>query len=503
MCIRGPTAAKSVAGPFSGQPTEAYRRTVTKSPTVDARARIAVCGGGIGALETVLALRELCPDRPHIELIAPGDDFVYAPMAVGEPFGLGEARLFDMADIAEDLGLALRVGALDRVDGAARRLVLRDGATVRYDAAVIAVGARRRPWLDGALSFGGPDDVPAYAALLGQLDRGEIARLVLAAPPGTRWPLPLYELALLTASRLAERGVSGAELTIVTEERDPLALAGTGAARRLRDVLADRGIRLRTGARVERLVGGRLELDTGACVEADAVVALACHAGPGIEGLATDAEGFVLVDGYCRVEGAADLYAVGDATASIIKQGGLATQQADVAAEAIAAGLGAPLSPRTFEPTLRAMLLTGIAPMYLRRSLAVRSDAGGEVGTEALWWPPTKVAGRYLGPYLALAGASGRHSRLEDRPIATRDRESLRTANRHARELALSFADADAGAGDIASALRWLDIVERLDGVLSGPDQEVRDAWRARVAPAEPPQRDPTPPGPSARSAAA
>jgi hypothetical protein len=92
------------------------------------------------------------------------------------------------------------------------------------------------------------------------------------------------------------------------------------------------------------------------------------------------------------------VYAVGDMTNFPLKQGGIAAQQADAAAEAIAARAGAPLDPTPFRPVLRGLLLTGMAPRYLR------SEAGAtrsEVDAEALWWPPAKIVGRFPAPFLA------------------------------------------------------------------------------------------------------
>jgi sulfide:quinone oxidoreductase len=91
------------------------------------------------------------------------------------------------------------------------------------------------------------------------------------------------------------------------------------------------------------------------------------------------------------VPGLADVYAVGDMTTRPLRQGGLATQQADAAASAIAAWAGAPVTPQPYRPDLRAILLTGGAPLFLRR---------GSAATDAPWWPPHKVAGRELAPYL-------------------------------------------------------------------------------------------------------
>ena len=101
-----------------------------------------------------------------------------------------------------------------------------------------------------------------------------------------------------------------------------------------------------------------------------------------------------------------DVYAAGDITTFPVKQGGIAAQQADAAAEAIAAAAGADVDPAPFQPVLRGLLLTGGEPRYLRSELAAGRDLVGE--PEPLWWPPAKIVGRYLAPFLAgLAGAEG------------------------------------------------------------------------------------------------
>jgi sulfide:quinone oxidoreductase len=89
-----------------------------------------------------------------------------------------------------------------------------------------------------------------------------------------------------------------------------------------------------------------------------------------------------------------------------VRQGGLATQQADVAAADIAATVaGADITPTPYHPTLRGLLLTGSEPLYLERR--GQTPAGSEAAGEFLWWPPHKVVGRHLGPYLdRLAGGA-------------------------------------------------------------------------------------------------
>ena len=95
------------------------------------------------------------------------------------------------------------------------------------------------------------------------------------------------------------------------------------------------------------------------------------------------------------------MFAAGDATTFPVKQGGLAAQQADAVAEAIAASAGEDIDPQPFRPILRGVLLTGGPARYLRADI---SGAGGDdsiLSEEALWWPPNKLSGRYLAPYLS------------------------------------------------------------------------------------------------------
>jgi sulfide:quinone oxidoreductase len=103
------------------------------------------------------------------------------------------------------------------------------------------------------------------------------------------------------------------------------------------------------------------------------------------------------------VPGADGVYAAGDVTTFPLKQGGLATQQADAAAEAMLAALGVPIVPRPFEPVLKGVLYTDHKPAYLRTTM---DGQGSEPRPYSMWWPPSKIAGRHLAPYLATrAGA--------------------------------------------------------------------------------------------------
>jgi sulfide:quinone oxidoreductase len=233
--------------------------------------------------------------------------------------------------------------------------------------------------------------------LLERITTRDLQRLVFTVPAGSTWPLPLYELALLTGEYLAEH-LTHAELTVVTPEEQPLGLFGTRASEAMALLLEMRGIGLRTATTPLEFEDGVLELARGGAITADAVVALPKLEGPSLEGIPQDEHGFVPADEYGRVAGLIDVYAAGDLVQSPIKQGGVAAQEADAAAEAIAADAGASVQPSPCRPVLRGLLLTGFVPRYLRH------EEGGPslVDTQPLWWPPGKIVGRYLSPFLAV-----------------------------------------------------------------------------------------------------
>jgi sulfide:quinone oxidoreductase len=419
----------------------------------------------------VLALRDLFAAQVDITLVCPDQEFVYQPLTVVEPFDPSQGRRWQLSDLTQDLGVDFHQDVVRAVDADAKEVRLGTGATFGYDVLVLSPGARRVDWLTGALTFRGAAGVAAMRELLDSLDKGEIEELAFVAPPGTVWNLPLYELALLTASRIGERRITGVHLTLVTPEPEPLEAFGPAAATAVRNVLGDLGIALRTGRRAHRYEGGVLSLEGVEGIQADQVVALPALRGPAIEGLPVDADGFIPTDEFGAVAGLADVYAVGDATTFAIKQGGLAIQQADAAAEAIAADRGVAIRPRPFRPVLRGLLLTGLTPAFLRADLAE-----GAPDWQALWWPPSKISGGRLPAYLAsepapVLSAVGQPAPAAGEPMDDTERRAL-------SELAKTFADLDAEAEEYGSALEWLDVVERLDDGLSPNLEDKRRRWR-------------------------
>lgn len=360
--------------------------------------RVLVAGGGVAGLEATLALRALAEERVSIELLAPEEDFTYRPLAVAEPFRVGEVRRFPLQALAQEAGAELRQGTLASVDAARHVVTTGEGNELPYDVLVLALGARPREAVINALTFRGPEDGAAFAALLEEAVRGDARRVTFALPAGVAWPLPLYELALLTGTYLTDRGTMGVALEVVSPEEAPLSLFGTAASDAVRELLAIRRIELRLRTTPVSFERGVLRVVPDGQLDVDRVVALPQLEGPPLAGIPQDGEGFVPTDEHGRVAHLDDVYAAGDLAQFPVKQGGIAAQQADAAAETIAAEAGAPVEPKPFRPVLRGLLLTGVFPRYLRAEVGKASSA---VDAEALWWPPAKIVGRYLAPFLA------------------------------------------------------------------------------------------------------
>ena len=83
--------------------------------------RIVIAGGGIAALEALIALRRQAPGACHVTLVCPNASFGYRPLAVQEPFGRGGGRRFSLSSIARDLDARHVRDALSLVDGPQHR----------------------------------------------------------------------------------------------------------------------------------------------------------------------------------------------------------------------------------------------------------------------------------------------------------------------------------------------------------------------------------------------
>jgi sulfide:quinone oxidoreductase len=464
------------------------------------RHRVLIAGGGVAALEAVLALRALAGDHVSLALLTPEAELQCPPVTVAEAFGRAEARSFRIDEILLDDRVERVHDSLAEVDPVRATVLTASGARLHCDSLLVATGARQTAGLRGALTFRGRPDVPALREILDDLVAGTARSVAFALGSGHEWPVPIYELALLTADHLREQG-SRARVTLVTPEERPLALFGPAAEATIAPMLSTLGIVLRCCAMPAQVRRGELLLAGGGSICADRVITLPSLSGPWIPGLPADARGFIPVDAHGRVCRTPGVFAAGDVTTFPLKQGGLAAQQADAAAAQIARDAGAPVQPQPFAPVLRGLIVTAGAPVYLRcepqrlarpasvaiddrRSTDPEREADASLASDqALWWPPATITGRYLAPHLATA----RPLTVTAPPLADRRPQPGPAPSAaefaDAVELALLLADGDADWGDYRAALASLDAAQALQGTLPAEYEVKRKLWlrEARV----------------------
>jgi sulfide:quinone oxidoreductase len=228
-----------------------------------------------------------------------------------------------------------------------------------------------------------------------ELSAGWVKRVAFVAPGSAAWTLPLYQLALLTAREARSMGIDDAELVVVTAEERPLALFGPIVSASVAQLLDERGIAFVGSARADLRGEDIVLVPGGRRLPAQRVFALPELRGPALPGIPCDAHGFVPADPHGRVRGLENVFAAGGVTTFPVKEGGIAAQQADAAAQSVAARHGCPIEPRPFRPVLRGRLVTGEADLFLLRDIAGGSGDVG-AGTRASWWPSAEGASRHL-----------------------------------------------------------------------------------------------------------
>jgi sulfide:quinone oxidoreductase len=251
---------------------------------------------------------------------------------------------------------------------------------------------------------------------------------------------------------------------------------GPASGEQISSLLREAGVEVHCGRAPAAVEEEALLLADGSRIDASVVVALPELEVSEISGLPQGRHGFIPTDAGMAVDGLERVWAAGDATWFPIKQGGIAAQQADVAAAGIALAAGVDVEIPPLRPIVRVAMLTDTGPEFFRSELAAEAEPAE--GDFPLWWPPGKVAGRWLAPYLAREWTGNPTDPLvplED--IGDRDGERRGSQHREALDLALRFADLDAAQGDVAQALRWLDVAEKLNVTLPAEYATRRAEW--------------------------
>jgi sulfide:quinone oxidoreductase len=364
---------------------------------------VLIAGGGVAALEGALALRELAGRKVSLRILAPNADFGYRPLTVGEPFAHAAPERYSLAELASAVGAELIDGEFAYLEAERRVALTEGGEELSYDALLLAVGARAKEAFRHVATIDDRRMDEVLHGLVQDVEEGYARSVAFVSPARQGWPLPLYELALMTAARAHNMGVE-MEITVVTPEVAPLAIFGERASQAVAALLDEAGIGIITGVHAQVPEQGEvLLMPGGRTLSASRIVALPELFGPAVRGLPAGEHGFIPVDKHCRVRGVDDVWAAGDATDFPIKFGGLAAQEADIAAASIAAVTGVKVDPATIRPEIHAVLLTGREPRYLSARLVGGAGFDGELTTVPTWRPVAKVNARYLTPYLERA----------------------------------------------------------------------------------------------------
>jgi sulfide:quinone oxidoreductase len=363
--------------------------------------KVIIAGGGVAGLEAAFALHELAADRVAVTLVSPGEEFIYRPLSIGEPFSSSWAERYPLGPLAAAAGVALVRDTLSSVDPDQRTIRTGSGAEMSYDALVVGLGATLRPYSEHTTNVDDARMEELLHGLVQDIESGYTKRLAILIPGPMPWPFPAYELALMASERAWDMQ-SELDVTVLTPERTPLEVFGEAASEAVSQLLTERRIEVVTSAYCEVPRTGLVVVHPGGrTVAADRVVAFPQLVGPEVNGLPSDGGGFIPVDPDGRVRGADRVWAAGDGTDYPVKHGGVAAQLADTAAHGIAALAGVPSDVRPFAPIIEGVLMTGGTARYLRATPGGPDRDGESVFAELTGGAaPPKIATRYLGPHL-------------------------------------------------------------------------------------------------------
>jgi sulfide:quinone oxidoreductase len=322
-------------------------------------ARAMVLGGGFGGIAAALALRDQVAASDEVVLVDRRDDFVMGIRKTWHllgmsPLAYGTRHLAQL----EQRGIRVIHGEITALDPATLTATV-DGEDLRADALVLALGATHDMAAVSGLADNGVNvwsrDGLEHAHQAIEAFRGGRAVVGIFGMPHSCPPAP-YELALLLADRLDERGIE-AEVSVFTPAPISLPILGAAGCAPLDLRLAERGITFLPGHTATEVTADAIAFAAGEYLPYDLLLAVPRHRVPQLlveAGLAA-ADGWVRVDGGTLETGHPGIWAIGDCTAvplsngvALPKAGLFAQLEGEVAAARIAARLRGESTDATF-----------------------------------------------------------------------------------------------------------------------------------------------------------
>jgi len=313
-------------------------------------ARVVVLGGGFGGIAAAVALREQLATDDEVVLVDRRDDFVMGLRKTWHllgmsPLAYGTRHLAQL----EQRGIRVVHGEITALDPASLTATV-GGEDLGADALVLALGAAHDMTGVPGLAEHGVNawsrDGLEHAHQAIEAFRGGRVMVGIFGMPHSCPPAP-YELALLLADRLEERGID-AEVSVFTPAPISLPIVGAAGCAPLDGRLVERGIGFLPGHVATAVTSQAVEFANGVPISCDLLLAVPRHRVPQLlvdAGLAT-ADGWVRVDRGTLETRHPGIWAIGDCTAiplsngmALPKAGLFAQLEGEVVAARIAARL--------------------------------------------------------------------------------------------------------------------------------------------------------------------
>jgi NADH oxidase (H2O2-forming) len=303
------------------------------------KTNVLIIGGGPAALIAATTGRSFYPDRQF--MLARKDDQVLVPCGI--PYIFGTLEQIDkniMPDVSlKNAGIELKIAEITAIDAGNKRCRTGDGLEIEFDKLVLATGSEPviPQWLEGGnlekvFTINKNKEYMAYVKTA-----TESCRNIVVIGGG-----------FIGAEVSDELKKAGKEVTIVEMLPHVLGVAfDAEIAVKAEKALSDRGIKLKTGSGVKKIMGHKavegVILANGEQLPADAVI-LAVGYRPNTKlaaaaGLDLNERGFIKVDEYMRTSNP-DIFAVGDCAekrdfitrkSSMVMQASTATTEARIA----------------------------------------------------------------------------------------------------------------------------------------------------------------------------
>ncbi|WP_457636021.1 NAD(P)/FAD-dependent oxidoreductase [Persephonella sp.] len=315
--------------------------------------KVAVLGGGIGGVETAIALKkegfdvELFSDREYL--------FVY-PISIWIPTGeiTPEKAKIPLEEIARARDFKLTVDKVVEISGKNSSFTLeKTGKREDFDYIVVALGQTKlkHKGIENTLSVcGSPEEILQIKSRLDSLitkGKGKIAFGFGGNPKATEAVRggPVFEVMFNVHNYLKKLGIrENFEITFFAPMPKPGARLGEKALKMMDMMLKKMNIKKITGKKIKEFTQNSVVLEDDTVIQADLIVFTPAGDGHPVvksSDLTKTEAGFLKIEDTCQVVGFKNIYGVGDSTSIDgpdwrAKQGHLAEMMGMITAHNIA-----------------------------------------------------------------------------------------------------------------------------------------------------------------------